>query len=63
MCRGLKTPQFLELSGIGSKEVLKKLDIPVRVDLPVGKNAQQHNFMGVTFGRSPPRHGSSMIEP
>lgn len=47
---GLKTPQILELSGIGTKEVLSKLDIPVKVALPVGKNAQEHNFMGVTFG-------------
>lgn len=50
MFSALKTPQILELSGIGSKEVLQGLDIPVKVDLPVGKNAQEHYFMGVTYG-------------
>lgn len=50
-CRGLKTPQILELSGIGTKDVLEKLDVPVKVELPVGKNAQEHVFIGVTFGR------------
>lgn len=33
------TPQLLELSGIGSPEILIKVDIPVKVDLPqVGEN-------------------------
>jgi choline dehydrogenase-like flavoprotein len=33
------TPQLLELSGIGSPEILNKVGIPVKVDLPqVGEN-------------------------
>lgn len=36
------SPQLLMLSGIGPKEHLKKLGIPVLVDLPVGKNLQDH---------------------
>jgi choline dehydrogenase-like flavoprotein len=48
----LKSPQILELSGIGRKEVLEKVGIPVVVDLPgVGENLQEHIFAGVSFGR------------
>jgi len=46
----LKSPQILELSGIGDSNVLKPLDIDVRVDLPgVGANMQEHSFVGTTF--------------
>ncbi|RDB15490.1 Glucose oxidase [Hypsizygus marmoreus] len=46
----LKTPQILELSGIGSKEVLDAIDIPVKVELPgVGENLQEHTNLGVSF--------------
>lgn len=39
------SPQILLLSGIGPQEELKKLDIPVIVDLPgVGKNLRDHLF-------------------
>ncbi|KAJ7116266.1 alcohol oxidase [Mycena crocata] len=39
----LKTPQILELSGVGNKTLLSKLDIPCLVDLPaVGENLQDH---------------------
>lgn len=36
------SPQLLLLSGIGPNEDLKKLDIPVIKDLPVGKNLRNH---------------------
>ncbi|GJJ15214.1 hypothetical protein Clacol_009490 [Clathrus columnatus] len=39
----LKSPQILELSGIGRPDVLNPLDIPVLIDLPgVGENLQDH---------------------
>ncbi|KAI0030850.1 alcohol oxidase [Vararia minispora EC-137] len=46
----LKSPQILELSGIGRKEVLDKAGIPIVIDLPgVGENLQEHIFTGVSF--------------
>jgi choline dehydrogenase len=42
------SPQLLMLSGIGPGDVLKKLNIPVRLDLPgVGENLQDHVFFPV----------------
>ncbi|CAD0017979.1 unnamed protein product, partial [Aureobasidium pullulans] len=42
----LGTPSVLERSGVGSKEVLEKLDIPVVSDLPdVGENYQDHHLV------------------
>ncbi|TFY75596.1 hypothetical protein EWM64_g8416 [Hericium alpestre] len=40
---------ILELSGIGKKSVLEKLNIPIQLDLPVGENVQEHMYIGVTF--------------
>ncbi|XP_023210655.1 uncharacterized protein LOC111613537 [Centruroides sculpturatus] len=44
------SPKLLMLSGIGPKEVLNKLNIPAKVDLPVGHNLHDHpsNF-GLRF--------------
>jgi choline dehydrogenase-like flavoprotein len=36
------SPQILMLSGIGPKEHLRDLGIPLNLDLPVGKNMQSH---------------------
>ncbi|KAG8221627.1 alcohol oxidase [Butyriboletus roseoflavus] len=45
----LQTPQLLELSGIGNPDILRKLEIPLKVDLPgVGENLQDH--FTVTLG-------------
>jgi len=42
----LGSPQILERSGVGNPDVLKKLDIPVVVDLPgVGENYQDHHLL------------------
>jgi choline dehydrogenase len=42
------TPQMLKLSGIGPKEELEALGIPVRIDLPgVGRNLQDRYEVGV----------------
>jgi len=51
LCTGaIKSPQILELSGIGSPEVLEPLGIPCHVPLPgVGNNVQEHIAYGVSF--------------
>lgn len=37
----VKSPQILELSGIGRRDVLERINVPVKVDLPgVGENLQ-----------------------
>ncbi|KAF8123023.1 hypothetical protein EV363DRAFT_1455953 [Boletus edulis] len=47
--RALQTLQILELSGIGNINILRKLGIPLKVDLPgVGENLQDH--FTVTMG-------------
>ncbi|KAJ3657980.1 hypothetical protein Zmor_009752 [Zophobas morio] len=38
----INTPQLLMLSGVGPKDELSKLKIPVVADLPVGKNLIEH---------------------
>ena len=51
--RTMKTPQILELSGIGDPEVLKKIGVETKVDLPaVGTNVQDHLFAGFAYGLS-----------
>ena len=50
-CSALKTPQVLELSGIGRKSVLDKISIPLQIDLPgVGENVQEHIFAQLSWG-------------
>ncbi|KAJ7442761.1 GMC oxidoreductase [Mycena galericulata] len=44
----LKTPQILELSGIGRKTVLEQFGIPTLIDLPVGENIQEHIYVGTS---------------
>ncbi|KUJ06959.1 uncharacterized protein LY89DRAFT_790056 [Mollisia scopiformis] len=44
------TPQILELSGIGSEDILNQFDIPVIINLPgVGNNFQDHPYVGVVY--------------
>ncbi|KAI0638410.1 GMC oxidoreductase [Trametes polyzona] len=46
----LKSPQLLELSGIGNPNILRKVGIPTKVDLPgVGRNVQEHMIVAVSF--------------
>ncbi|KAM7196288.1 hypothetical protein V8F20_007128 [Naviculisporaceae sp. PSN 640] len=51
LCAGaLQSPQILELSGVGNKEILKKYGIPVVVDNPnVGEGAQDHPIVIQSF--------------
>jgi choline dehydrogenase-like flavoprotein len=44
------SPKLLELSGIGDKDLLGKLGIPLRVHNPyVGENLQDHVMTGISF--------------
>ncbi|KIP10402.1 hypothetical protein PHLGIDRAFT_240841 [Phlebiopsis gigantea 11061_1 CR5-6] len=50
----LKSPQLLELSGIGRRDVLEKAGIEVKVELPgVGENLQEHMFGNVGWELKP----------
>ncbi|KAG9597146.1 FAD/NAD(P)-binding domain-containing protein, partial [Aureobasidium melanogenum] len=47
----IRTPQLLELSGIGDKNVLAKAGVQSRINLPgVGNNLQDHMLMHMTQG-------------
>ena len=49
--RALQSPHILELSGIGRRNVLEKVAIPVKLELPgVGENVQEHMFIGMSWG-------------
>ena len=56
LCGGaINTPQFLQLSGIGSAELLRPLGIEVVADLPgVGANLQDHLEVYVQFANKVP---------
>lgn len=45
----INSPQLLMLSGIGPKEHLTKLGIPVKRDLQVGRNLQDHIMVPIFF--------------
>ncbi|XP_047516270.1 ecdysone oxidase-like [Pieris napi] len=45
----IDTPKILMLSGVGPQEVLKKFNINVLADLPVGKNMQDHQAVRIMF--------------
>ena len=51
LCAGvMQSPQILELSGIGSPELLRSHNIEPVVDLPqLGENLQDHVMVGVSF--------------
>ena len=52
--RALKSPQILELSGIGDKTLLEPLGIEMKLHLPgVGTNVQDHiRLAGLVLGTS-----------
>ncbi|KAL7643295.1 UNVERIFIED_CONTAM: hypothetical protein RMT77_006587 [Armadillidium vulgare] len=43
------TPQLLMLSGVGPKDHIQELNIPLIKDLPVGLNLRDHVALGLTF--------------
>lgn len=45
----ISSPQLLLLSGIGPAKYLKKFEIPIKKDLPVGKNLQDHFIVPMFF--------------
>lgn len=52
LCAGtFNTPQLLMLSGIGPAEHLRGVDIASVVDLPVGRNLQDHLTVFINFAR------------
>ncbi|XP_021938213.1 glucose dehydrogenase [FAD, quinone]-like isoform X2 [Zootermopsis nevadensis] len=56
----VNSPQLLMLSGVGPKEVLQPLGIPVMKDLKVGENLQDHaSTPGVFFTRE--KHKTSQL--
>ncbi|XP_039446510.1 glucose dehydrogenase [FAD, quinone]-like isoform X4 [Culex pipiens pallens] len=46
----INTPQLLMLSGIGKREVVTPHNIPVRMELAVGENLQDHVLLPIFFG-------------
>jgi len=62
LCAGTaKSPQILQLSGIGPADSLRKLGIPVLVDSPgVGANLQDHVRVPIVFRVARRRYSSSV---
>jgi choline dehydrogenase-like flavoprotein len=58
-----KTPQLLELSGIGRKSILSKYRIETLVDLPVGENYQDHLMVSLNFALTPDAQGEFLLLP
>jgi len=50
----IKSPHVLELSGIGRPDVLSKIGVDLKIDLPgVGENVQEHHMVGITVELGP----------
>jgi choline dehydrogenase-like flavoprotein len=59
----IKSPQILELSGIGRPDVLSKHGVKVKVPLNgVGENVQDHLFIGCTYRKMPFLNVSIIID-
>jgi choline dehydrogenase-like flavoprotein len=62
---GIHTPQILQLSGVGPRDLLERLDIPVVQDLPgVGANFMDHpTLRGASFQCKCLRTASALLTP
>ncbi|KAG6873259.1 hypothetical protein C0995_001033 [Termitomyces sp. Mi166 len=50
----IKNPQILELSGIGRSDILSRIGVETRLELPgVGENLQDHTFVPVSYELDP----------
>ena len=59
-----QSPQLLMVSGIGPREVLRSLDIPVLKDLPgVGQNLWDQIWYGTTFRVNVPTNSAGLNSP
>jgi choline dehydrogenase len=58
----INTPQILMLSGIGPKEELEKHNIPLVMDLPVGKNLKDHPVVTFDYKSSIPTTNLENLE-
>ncbi|KAI0313444.1 GMC oxidoreductase [Amylostereum chailletii] len=57
----VKTPQLLELSGIGNPELLNKLGVETKVSLPsIGENVQEHLFCALSFELKNPENFNTL---
>ncbi|KAJ3556842.1 hypothetical protein NM688_g1799 [Phlebia brevispora] len=46
----LQSPHILELSGIGRKEILERINVQTKIELPgVGENVQEHMLVGISW--------------
>lgn len=46
----IKSPQILELSGIGRRDVLESIGVDMKLELPgVGENVQEHMLFTMTY--------------
>jgi len=62
LCAGtLKSPQILELSGIGNAELLAGLGVPHRLPLNgVGENVQEHIYFGISYEMDPSKEWQTL---
>lgn len=58
----VKSPQILELSGIGNEDILRRHNIPVLVSNPnVGENLQDHPLSAVSFEVADPMESGDVM--